>query len=151
MLSLKMQAPSRSLLFERSLMDLPDELLELVLLELQDVATQRTRALLPISMACSRLRRITAPFIFHTIHLRLTDRYVDKRTFNILLNCNLARHGFTNHIRHIVQDDTYCFRENNCEDLRISNELVRGLILQALRSMINLTSIRQAHSNSVYS
>ena len=47
------------------------------------------RELVPISLTCRRLRDATASKLFQTIHVRVTTRYVDRRTFNILLNLDL--------------------------------------------------------------
>lgn len=142
MLTLKDHEVTNKSLPKRRLLDLPDELLDHVISILYTDNGRFKRDLIPSSLSCSRLRAITAPVLFETIHVRLTRRYVDRRTFNIFLNLDLAPHTFARHVRHIKQNDSFCFRENGCEDLRLSNDLVKQVILQGLRSVIKLRTIR---------
>lgn len=142
MLSLKESQIVLQAIPQSNILDLPEELLHEIISFLYNDNGRFIRDLIPVSVSCVRLREATAPFLFRTLHVRLTQRYVDRRTFNILLNCHLSPHTFAGHVRHIVQDDSYCFRESNCEDLRLSNELVRLLTKQALQAMVSLTTIR---------
>lgn len=142
MLALKDWSRTRERHFAKGLLDLPDELLDLVMLHVYLENPSLVRDLLPPSQTCHRLRKATAPILFHTLSLRITQRYVDRRTFNILLNLDLAPYTFASHVRHLKQDDSYCYREDGCEDLRLSNELVREVALQGIRTLCNVRAIR---------
>lgn len=131
----------------KELLDLPDELLDLVLLQLYTDGGSFIRDVLPSSLTCRRLRKAAAPILFHTLSTRITWRYVDRRSFNILLNLEYAPYTFASQIRHLKQDDGYIFRADGCEDLRLSNELVRGLAVQGLRKLINVRSLRSVCSS----
>lgn len=126
----------------RYLLDLPDELLALIINFVYADAGRYLRELVPISLTCRRLRDATASKLFQTIHVRVTTRYVDRRTFNILLNLDLFPQQFARHIRHLRQDDGFCFRQNGCESLNLSNELVREVTKQGLQWLVNVKTIR---------
>lgn len=142
MLALKNWSRMPSTAPSRDLLDLPDELLDLILHHLYSDNGYFIRDVVPSSLTCRRLRKAAAPILFHTISIRVTWRYVDRRSFNILLNLDSAPYTFASRIRHIKQDDSYVFRADGCEDLRLSNELVRGLAIQGLRTLTNVRSIR---------
>lgn len=133
----------------KELLDLPDELLDLVVQSLYIDGGQFIRDIIPCSLTCRRLRKAAAPILFYTVSIRVTWRYVDRRSFNILLNLDSAPCSFASQIRHIKQDDSYIFRAEHCEDLKLSNELVRGLAVQGLRNLINVRSIRLVHLHKV--
>lgn len=126
----------------KQLLDLPDELLDLVVHRLYTDGGSFIRDIIPCSLACHRLRKAVAPILFHTVSIRVTWRYVDRRSFNVLLALDSAPYSFASQIRHIKQDDSYIFRAENCEDLKLSNELVRGLAVQGLQKLVNVRSIR---------
>lgn len=142
MLALKDFQPPRDEIYRRHLLDLPDELLDLIIGSLHADGGRHARELIPISLTCHRLRKTVAPILFQTLYVRITGRYVDKRTFNILLNFNLSPHRFARHIQHLKQDDSFCFRDNGCEDLNLSNELVRQVTKQGLQHLTNIKTIR---------
>lgn len=125
-----------------ALLDLPDELLDLIILHVYADNGSFVRDLLPTSRTCHRLRKATAPILFHSLSIRATRRYVDRRTFNILLNFDYAPYTFASYVRHLKQDDSYVFREDGCEDLKLSNELVRAVAIQGLRTLRNVRAIR---------
>lgn len=126
----------------KALLDLPDELLDLIILRLYTDGGSFNRDIVPCSLACRRLRKAATPILFHTVSIRVTWRYVDRRSFNILLNLDSAPYSFASQIRHVKQDDSYIFRAEHCEDLKLSNELVRGLAVQGLRNLVHVRSIR---------
>lgn len=126
----------------RCLLDLPDELLDLVVNTVYADSGRFIRELIPVSLTCRRLHKAIAPKLFQTLHVRITNRYVDRRTFNILLNLYLSPHDFARHVRHLKQNDSFCFRENGCEALNLSNELVRQVVKQGLQFLCNVKTIR---------
>src|SRR4051812_46850925 len=99
MLSLKESQIVLQAIPQSSILDLPDELLDEIISFLYNGNGRFIRDLIPVSVSCVRLREATAPFLFRTLHVRLTQRYVDRRTFNILLNCHLSPHTFAGHVR----------------------------------------------------
>jgi len=127
---------------QRYLLDLPDELLDEVVRFLYTDNGRFTRDLVPVSVTCSRLRKAAAPILFNTLHVRVTWRHVDKRTFNILLNLDLAPHTFARHVRHMKQDDSPSTDELGFEHLQLSNELVMKVVRRGLRSLIYVTTLR---------
>lgn len=127
---------------KRCLLDLPDELLDEVVSFLYTDNGRFTRDLIPVSASCSRLRKATVPILFNTLHVRISHSCVGKRTFNILLNLDLAPHTFGRHVRHIKQDDSSSPPDHGCEDLQLSNELVMKVVTRGLRSLIHVTTLR---------
>ena len=142
MLALKeLHFPARQTI-HRHLLDLPDELLDEVIHHAHADNRHSTRDIVPSSLTCWRLRKAVAPLLFHTLQIRLTNRYVDRRTFNILLSLDSSPQSFARHVRHLKQDDSFCFRASGCEDLALSNELVKGLAIQGLQCLTSLRTIR---------
>ena len=129
------------------LTDLPDELLHQICGHLHQFTGGYTRDLIPLSVVSVRFNELIRPLLFNTIRVHLTQRYVDKRTFSILINCCLNP-AFAMLIRSIIQDDSYKFREHGCEDLRLSNELTRQIVKQAIANMTSLISISTDCMNS---
>lgn len=148
MLALKHLQMTDHNLQRRCLLDLPDELLDLIVDAIYADGGRFVRELIPISLTCHRLHRATAPKLFQTLHVRITNRYVDRRTFNILLNLYLFPAEFARHVRHLKQNDSFCFRENGCEALNLSNELVRQVVKQGLQFLCNVRTIRYDRLNS---
>lgn len=136
-LRIKNREPSK-----QCLLDLPDELLDEVVRFLYTDNGRFTRDLIPASATCSRLRKATVPILFRNLHIRITRKGVDKRTFNILLNLDLAPHTFACHVRHMKQDDSPRAGEHGCEDLELSNELVLAVVTRGLRALVNLRRLR---------
>lgn len=123
------------------LLDLPDELLYEIVRFLFADGDRTVRNIIHLSMTCHRFRRAAAPILFRKLHVRLTMRCVDRRTFNILVGLNLAPYTFARYIRHIVQHDEFRHREEGFEDLTLRNELVQKLASQAFRHMIDLRTV----------
>ena len=142
MLALKDMQIMKRELSNFCLMDLPDELLDEVLRFLYVDNGSFTRDLVPASATCSRLRKATVPILFRNLHVRITRKGVDKRTFNILLNFDLAPHTFARHVRHIKQDDSPRTDEYGSKELGLSNELVMAVVTRGLRALVNITTLR---------
>lgn len=123
------------------ILDLPDELLFEVVEALFTDTDGSIRSILPLSTTCHRFRKAAAPLLFRKLHVRLTSRWVDRRTFNILVGLTLAPLTFACYVRHIVQHDEFRHREEGFEDLTLRNDLVRGLASDAFRQMVNLKTI----------
>lgn len=132
----------------RKLLDLPDELLREIVEFLDAYSIRFVRALIPLASTCRRLRAITAPLLFQTISLRLTDRYVDKQTINLLINLCEYPETFACHIKSWQQDDAFCFREDGCEQLKLDNELVYQLAKTGLSHLTNVDTIHVGCLNS---
>lgn len=126
----------------KQFLDLPDELLDLILHHLYTSGGKYIRDITPCSLTCRRLRKAAVPLLFNTLNLRVTWPYVDRRSFNILLGLESAPYSFASMIRHVRQDDAYIFRGDSCEEMKMSNELVRGLAVQGVRKLRNVRSIR---------
>lgn len=124
------------------LLDLPDELLDGVIHFLYTDNGRFTRDVVPVSATCSRLRKAAVPILFDTLHVRIKWSSVDRRTFNILLNLDLAPHTFARHVRHIKQDDSPNPVDQGGEDLKLCNELVTKVVARGLRSLINVRTLR---------
>jgi len=131
------QQPSR-----RVLLDLPDELLDEVVHFLYTDNGSFTRDLVPLSTTCTRLRKAAVPVLFSTLHTRLTWGSIDKRTFCILLNLNLAPYSFAYHVKQIKNDDHVSEEHDADKDLSLCNELVMGVVTQGLQCLVNLTTIQ---------
>lgn len=124
-----------------SLLALPDEILDEVMHSLYIDGGSHGRLLVPSSLTCRRLRKATTPILFKCLRIRLTNRYVDKRSLNVLINLHLSP-NVACHVRHLKQHDAFCFREDGCEDLNLENELVRNLTIQGLSCLPNVKTIR---------
>lgn len=142
MLALKDTLYTNHVPLHRKLLDLPDELLREIIEFLHAYNDRFGRALIPLASTCRRLRAATAPILFHTISIRLTDRYVDKQTINLLINLRENPDTFACHVKSLRQDDAFCFREDGCEQLQLGNELVHKLARNGLSCLINLNTVR---------
>lgn len=123
------------------LLDLPDELLYEIVNSLFADGDRTIRSVVPLSTTCHRFRKAAAPLLFRKLHVRLTSRCVDRRTFNILVGLTLAPHTFACYVRQIVQHDEFRHREEGFEDLTLKNELVQKLALHAFQHMVNLKTV----------
>ena len=126
---------------EIHLLDLPDELLHEIVQALFFNCDRTARAIANLSITCQRLRKAAAPLLFRKLHVRLTSRCVDRRTFNILIGLFLAPYTFACYVRHIVQHDDFRHREEGFEDLTLKNDLLKGLTVQAFQRMTNLRTV----------
>lgn len=123
------------------LLNLPDELLYEIVRFLFADGDRTVRNIIHLSSTCHRFRKAAAPLLFRKLHVRLTMRCVDRRTFNILVGLDLAPLTFARYVRHIIQHDEFRHREEGYEDLTLRNELVSKLASQAFRHMVDLKTI----------